>query len=89
MNKRQEGRPDSGFWQLCQYRCTSNSTCTQIMGLPIRKEKNKISYVIWNAPKREDTTQRVNVMWSGLTGEGEGRLFMWCRVLGLKGKTAN
>jgi len=40
------------------------------MGLPIRKDRNKISYVIWNAPKTEDTTLRVNVMWTRLTGEG-------------------
>jgi len=59
------------------------------MGLPIRRYGNKISYVIQNAPKREDTAQRVNVMWTGITGEGVGLLFMWCRVLGSKGKTAN
>jgi hypothetical protein len=42
------------------------------MGLPIGKDRNKISYVIWNAPKREDTTQKVNVMWIRLTDEGVG-----------------
>jgi len=41
-------------------------------GIANKRDRNTISYVIWNAPKREDTTQRVSVMWTGLTGEGVG-----------------
>ena len=53
------------------------------MGLPIGKDRKEISYVIWNARKREDTTQRVDVKWTGLTGERVGiGIIMWCRVEG-------